>query len=202
MSQTSDEATHEPFRKLYESSDSQWGNTSGPGSDAFYTTDYRGFLSKFIRLNSIKSVTDVGCGDWQFSRFIDFGGARYLGLDVVDSVIRRNLERYRTDSITFQKMPENAASIQPGDLLIMKDVLQHLPDERILHFKTTLFSKFKHCLLINSFRKLNTPQNVDIPAGSFRCLDLTQQPYNFSGTYLMEFGSPVWERVRVFLFKS
>ena len=197
-----DEARSEPFRKHYEDPDSQWGNTSGPGSDSFHTAEYRSFLGKFICLNSIRSVVDVGCGDWQSSRFIDFGGARYTGFDVVESVIARNNKLYGNDLVGFHLMPSDMMSVQAGDLLIMKDVLQHLSDQVILRMQQTLFPKFRNILLVNSYRKLDTPQNIDIDTGSFRCLDLKAAPYSFPGVYLMEYGSPVWERVRVFLYRT
>ncbi len=193
------EPDREAFRKHYEDPDSAWGNTSGPGSDAFYTTDYRGFLSKFIRLNGVRSVVDIGCGDWQFSRFIDFADARYLGLDLVESVIERNAARYAGHGIEFRVMPADMTHVPGGDLLIMKDVLQHLSNDLVFAFFRTVFPKFRWCLLTNSYRKLDTPANVDIPNGSFRCLDLTAEPFEFRGTYVMEFGSSVWERVRTLL---
>lgn len=190
----------EPFKKYYDGSDPQWGHTSGPGSDPFYTADYRTLISKFIRLNAVNSVVEVGCGDWQFSRFIDFSGASYTGFDVVDSIIRSNLTRYQTDQIGFRLMPSELTDVPSANLLIMKDVLQHLSDEIINTFRTLVFPKFKHCLLTNSYRKLDTPQNLDIPTGEFRCLDLTKSPFSFPGIYLMEFGSTVWEYIRVFYY--
>lgn len=199
MSQSNIEPDREAFRKHYEDPDSAWGNTSGPGSDAFYTTDYRAFLSKFIRLNAVRSVVDIGCGDWQFSRFIDFGDARYLGLDLVESVIQRNAARYAGNRVEFRVMPADMAHVPGGDLLIMKDVLQHLSNDLIFAFFRTVFPRFRWCLLTNSYRKLDTAANIDIPNGSFRCLDLTAEPFEFRGTYMMEFGSSVWERVRTLL---
>ena len=187
----------EPFQKFYDGSDSQWGNSSGPGSDSFHTTDYRALITKFIRLNSISSIVDIGCGDWQFSRFIDMGGANYVGLDVVRSVVERNRIKYESANVNFGLMPDRLDNIPQADLLIMKDVLQHLPNSMIFEFQKSVFAKFKHCLLTNSFKKLDTTCNIDIPAGEFRCLDLLASPFNFRGTYILEFGSSVWEHIRV-----
>ena len=188
----------ERFRQYYEAEHSDWGNTSGPGSDSFHTIEYRSFVSKFVRLNNILRITDVGCGDWQFSRFIDFGSSDYIGYDVVDSVIKTNNERYAS-RIMFSMMPDNLGDIRGGDLLLMKDVLQHLSDTDIYKFRDEVFPKFKFCLITNSFNKLDTPQNVDIESGSFRCLDLTAKPYQINGCYVLDFGSAVWERIRVLL---
>jgi len=87
-------------------------------------------------------------------------------------------------------------------LLIMKDVLQHLPNDEIIKFRDVLLPRFRFCLIANSFEKVNTQKNVDITVGSFRCLDLTLPPYNFRGCYILEFGSAAWERIRVLLLSN
>lgn len=202
MHDSDDQTQAHVFQKYYDGSDPQWGDSSGPGSDPFYTIDYRSLVSKFIRLNVINSVVDVGCGDWQFSRFIDFAGAGYVGFDVVESIVHRNTAQYATTMVEFRVMPADLADVPQGDLLIMKDVLQHLSNENIHLFHKLVFPKFKHCLLTNSFRKIETSQNTDVQAGDFRCIDLTKPPFDFRGTYLLEFGSTVWERIRVFHYTA
>jgi hypothetical protein len=61
----------------------RWTNGSGPGSHPDSTIEYRAFLARFMEANEVGSVTDLGCGDWQFSRYIDWSRASYTGLDVV-----------------------------------------------------------------------------------------------------------------------
>jgi len=41
------------------------------------TGPYRTSLEDFIRANGVRSVLDYGCGDWQFSRLIDWQQAFY-----------------------------------------------------------------------------------------------------------------------------
>jgi len=195
-------AIAEAFRRHYEDDTSHWGNQSGPGSDPFFTIEYRCFVDKFIRMNKIKTIVDIGCGDWQFSRFLNLEGVNYIGFDVVPSVIEMNRKTFTRDNVRFEMMPAAMEEIPQGDLLLMKDVLQHLPNGTIAEFKEIIFPKFKHCLLTNSFIKLNTGQNMDIEPGGFRCLDLAASPYGFSGSYVLEFSSPVWERIRTFLIQS
>src|ERR1044071_6230601 len=79
-----------------------WDYRSGEGSLPKHTKGYRRFLERFIRDRQIKSVVDYGCGDWQFSRLINWDGVRYLGLDIVDSLIEHHLKTYRKDNITFE----------------------------------------------------------------------------------------------------
>ncbi len=57
--------------------------------------EYRAFVQQFMSRNSVRSVVDLGCGEWQFSRLIDWTGVRYLGVDVVPAVIEKNRPRFR-----------------------------------------------------------------------------------------------------------
>jgi len=210
MSMPGDAKTHNPspiaedaeaFRKKYEEDGSDWGKNSGPGSNPYHTIDYVAFLSKFIHMNRVRTIVDIGCGDWQFSRQINFGGASYLGLDIVPSVIERNKAMHARSGVDFALMPKTPDGLPAADLLLIKDVLQHLPDAMIEVYAKLVFPRFRFCLVTNSFTKLNTPTNVDIRAGDFRCLDLTAPPFNLRGAYVLEFSSGVWERLRTLLIQ-
>ena len=192
-------AIREAFRRHYETDDSHWGGHSGGGSLPYWNIEYRAFLERFIHLNHIRSIVDIGCGDWQFSRFLNFEGIEYRGLDVVASVVDRNRARFGSPNVTFELMPGDLSLLPSADLVIMKDVLQHLPDNNIMEFKDVL-DRYPRALVSNSYRKLNTPTNVDIAPGDFRCLDLTKPPYNFSGNYVLEFSTPLFEEIRTLLY--
>jgi SAM-dependent methyltransferase len=189
----------EAFRRHYDVALSDWGGHSGAGSDAFHTTPYRAFVDRFMRMNGVRNVVDVGCGDWQFSRLMNFDGIDYLGLDVVPELVARNQERFGGPGRRFAEMPATLANVPGGDLLLMKDVLQHLPDATIAAFATEVVPRFRWALLTNSFEKLDTPRNTDTEAGGFRCLDLAAAPHGWRGAYVLEFSSPLWERIRSFL---
>lgn len=179
-----------------------WGAGSGPGSYPYFTIEYRAFLQRFISLNGVTSIMDIGCGDWQFSRFIDFSGARYLGLDVARSVIERNIATFASDSVRFEVMPEDPADLPTADLVIIKDVLQHLPDADIRSLLAAVLPKVKFALLTNSYEKINTERNYDIGShGDFRCIDLTSAPYHYGGAYVFEYWALPWERIRTLLIQ-
>ena len=71
-----------------------WLFGSGTGSLAINNKPYISFLNKFIKENNIKSVIDIGCGDWQISENIDWSNIKYLGIDVVQSVIDKNVQTH------------------------------------------------------------------------------------------------------------
>src|SRR5262249_54067998 len=108
-----------------------WGFGSGHGSLPRVTKPYSLFLQNFIRNNPIQTVVDYGCGDWQFSRIIDWDGIHYVGLDVSDELIVRNRRRYGTTTVRFELSPQKCADLPSGDLLLVKDVLQHLPNSYV-----------------------------------------------------------------------
>src|SRR5579871_398362 len=78
------EAVSQTFSKIYEAN--EWGYGSGVGSLPLNNVDYIKFLKLFIERNTIRSVVDFGCGDWQFSRFINWAGITYTGFDIVEDV--------------------------------------------------------------------------------------------------------------------
>ena len=82
-------------------------------------------VSRTRLATEISRIVDFGCGDWQSSKLIDWGGATYLGIDVVSDLIDRNEKCFTTEKVSFK----NSDSLlgEKGDLLIVKDVLQHLP---------------------------------------------------------------------------
>lgn len=168
-----------------------WGNGSGSGSLPEATTPYREFLQRFISENGIRSVIDLGCGDWQFSKLIDWSGVKYHGFDVAESVVEKNREAYGTDKITFSVM-ENYHLIPAADLLIIKDVLQHLSNQEIDRIIKQLIPRFKLTLVTNCVPPIRTSFhrssmfNRDIETGDFRFLDLRRPPFNCKAELLLE----------------
>ncbi len=67
---------------------------SGGGSELENVLPYYQYLTNFIQEHHIRSVVDLGCGDWTFSKCIDWTGIDYIGYDVVESVIEKNRQKY------------------------------------------------------------------------------------------------------------
>lgn len=165
----------EKFNKIYK--DKLWGHGSGEGSLAENTIAYRDFLQGFIERKNISSILDFGCGDWQFSKYINWGDRAYLGVDVVSSVIANNNRNFKTKRIKFQKIQEGY-KLPPADLLIVKDVLQHWTNGDTIKFLTQLY-KFKYILITNdNYPAHNTNKELDENYGFFRPIDLRTYPFN------------------------
>lgn len=159
------------------------GGGSGSGSSPILLKGYMRFLSEFIKLNNIKTISDVGCGDWQFSKLLDFSEIdKYIGYDVVESLIQKNIREFKKHNIDFKYYTGNFDEVEGADLVICKDVLQHLPDSEIHKFLKIL-PKFKYALIANDTstykEKLNKPLEQDILlSGCGRTLDLKLPPFS------------------------
>ena len=170
------------FEKIYDKNKWQFG--SGEGSLEKYTRKYRFFLENFLAAYKIKSVLDFGCGDWQFSKYIDWNGIQYHGVDIVESVIIHHQREYQTDSIRFSLIGEDYEP-EAADLFIIKDVFQHWSNEKILNFLPQL-KKCKYALITNC-GDLPQFQNKDIKDGGFRTLDLSKEPFGLKGNNVFSF---------------
>lgn len=172
------------FTKIYDKQ--VWKNGSGVGSTPHYNEFYMNFLHGFLKEKSIKTVLDIGCGDWQFSKFIDWTGIDYNGIDVVQHVVDYNNDHYGRENIKFFHMDATITKL-PGefDLVIIKDVLQHWSNETIIEFMNKLTKQgHKHILITNTatsnFYK-NTNKGVNRSIDNkyhYAKLDATDYPLN------------------------
>ena len=173
------------FQEIYESN--EWVHGSGEGSLDVHTRGYRAFLQNFLAEKQIRSVVDMGCGDWQFSQLVDWRGIDYRGYDVAPFVIERNSEVHGRDGVAFALYSGDAAELPAADLLIAKDVLQHLPNQAVLGILPHL-AKYKYALLTNCTDPKDRDRvNGDIPLGGFRYLDLRLPPFNLEATLVYTF---------------
>lgn len=181
----------EVFSRIYQ--EGRWGFNgegeahSGGGSTAQHTALYRQFLQNFLQDHGIKSVVDLGCGDWEFSRMICWDEIDYRGYDVVPSVIEKNRIRYQKEKVQFFVGDGTVTDLPAADLLICKDVLQHLPYEDIQAVIQQL-PKYQYCLITNDVdsRTLSS-HNPQTNRGGYRPIDLTAPPFFLSGTKILSY---------------
>lgn len=160
--------THkEIFTHIYDAN--IWGG-SGGGSTPENTVEYRFLLQAFLAQKNIKSIVDYGCGDWSFSRLMDWSGIDYLGIDCVESVIKSNIEKYAKENIQFS-LPIPLFS---ADLLILKDVLQHWSNDSITTFLDFNWKANKYILITNT--QSQSFDNEDIETGQTRGLSAKFYP--------------------------
>jgi SAM-dependent methyltransferase len=204
--------TTEAFRSIYRNSTWAFGQSkSGPGSDPKPTRRFRRFLAGFLRQRDVRSVVDLGCGDWTSTRLIDWSGIDYLGLDVVPEVVQANRQRHARPGIRFD-VADLASDdpLPPADLAICKDVLQHLPIADVRRFLAKL-GAYKTALLVNDRRgryactwrniwlgRPFTGINEDAAPGDYRPLRLLEAPFHLRAEIVLRyrcgFGEDRWTK--------
>ena len=135
-----------------------WGGGSGTGSKM--TMDNQWYLKKIqdiIKDKDIKTILDVGCGDWEIMKNLSYEGLVYDGIDIVKSVIDDN-KTYESNNIRFYHKNILKEDIENYDLIIIKDVLQHLEDYDIIKIMDKLMKKAKYILCVNGYKFGRTPE--------------------------------------------
>jgi hypothetical protein len=167
-----------------------------PGADSTNknTVAYREFLQKFLIDHEIKTVLDVGCGDWNFSRLLDWSGIKYVGIDVSDLALER-AEEFSSDNIKFYELDAISCDLPDADLVILKDVIQYWSNNEILEFLPKL-KKFKKVLVVGSMLENDALMiNHETTFGEYHDIDLSQPPFALSGSNVFFFEGKVWKYV-------
>ena len=136
-----------------------WGGGSGTGSKMSRNNKkYIEKLQNVIEEKEIHTICDVGCGDWEFSQHIDFLGKKYLGIDCIPDVVKKNQEKFTKDNITFEHKVIGKGYLPKGyDLIIIKDVIQHWTDEDIVSFFEPILKNNKYVFCTNGFKFMRDP---------------------------------------------
>jgi SAM-dependent methyltransferase len=162
-----------------------YGTESGPGSSIECSKPYLDFLKEFCQKYNIKSILDLGCGDFNLMRHFDFVGIDYLGIDIVDHVILKNQQLYESVNIKFksQSIIDYVGNVN-FDLILCKDVLQHLSQTNVL--KILNIKNYKYALYTNDF---SGNVNNDVEDGTYSPIDLLKHPYNINCECVFEWQS-------------
>jgi hypothetical protein len=162
---------------------------SGDGSHKAEIVDgYISKVSEFLRkFNGKIIIVDIGCGDFNIGSKICDLASKYIACDVVPAVINSNKQKYRYANVKFQVLDATNETLPGGDIIILRQVLQHLSNIDIEKVLRSIEHKFKY-LIFTDHQPLNPnwKPNIDKQTGSnirneFNSgLDLTAEPFNLS----------------------
>jgi SAM-dependent methyltransferase len=132
--------TKEAFTRIYRQN--LWGDGkapagepsfySGPGSDESVARPYTDRVKTFITEHNIRTVVDLGCGDFRVGRLIANPSILYTGVDIVEPLIASNAARFANDHIAFRCLDIARDEPPDADLCLVREVLQHLSNGQIL----------------------------------------------------------------------
>jgi hypothetical protein len=105
------------------------GTRSGPGSTLETTGELRRWLPRLFSALDITEIVDIPCGEWGFMQRVDLSRVRYVGYDVVPDIVQANRSRF--PKVNFRQLDLTQGVPQQSDLLICKDLFQHLSNDQI-----------------------------------------------------------------------
>lgn len=169
------------FNKIY--TESLWGYKSGRGSDPEVVASWINIVNEYLSKEDIKTILDLGCGDWRIGKTLNLQNKKYLGVDT-SSVIIEEVSSYSSENIKFVCEDIEEMSFPEVDLVLIKDVLQHLPTKSIINIVDKIIKSSRYALLCNDFTDLN---NKDIIAGQHRPINLNAEPFSYGFDEIVSF---------------
>jgi hypothetical protein len=143
--------TSEVFSTIY--NENIWGGNkgefySGAGTYDPDTSVYIEKLIRFIRENNINSICEVGCGDFTIMKKVltQIPNVKYIGMDVVPELIAHHELKFQTSNIHFKTIDAIVDPLPPSDLIIIRQVLQHLKNDAI-HKILQKVKSYKYALI-------------------------------------------------------
>ncbi|TCT06198.1 class I SAM-dependent methyltransferase [Aquabacter spiritensis] len=127
-------SAEEVFSEIYATN--QWGGAkgdlySGSGTHSGAALQYVEMVNAFITQAGVRSVVDIGCGDFHIGRLIRCPD--YTGVDVVPAVVARNQAAFGGAGRRFVQCDvAGEGGVPPGDLCLVRQVFQHLSNDQIL----------------------------------------------------------------------
>jgi len=173
----------EDFERIYATD--KWGKGSGTGSSPRYCQRYLAYLADL--LPHVRTVLDLGCGDWQLYSGFSWQGVEYTGVDIMKRLVVNNAVNHMTH--TFIQADFSRPAVLRGlfdnagfDLVLLKDVAQHWNDVEIhVWLQAMLELPFKTLLVTNNWRHFRSPQRNSEP----RSID---NPYRWAPIDFRRYG--------------
>ena len=143
-----------------------------PGSTKTLSMPYINYINNFIDQNNIKTILDIGCGDGLMLSNIGLkDDVKITGIDVSKIAINQAKHKFKDKSNYnfFNIDAMNYKHYENYDLVLIKDVFQHLPYRDIYNIITSCSSKSKYYIVCN-----DVPSTAkDIHRGHHRPIDIT-----------------------------
>ncbi len=159
---------------------------SGAGSHADEAvTPYVSAVCGFLKsLEEKLDAVDLGCGDFAIGSRIRPYCGKYIAADVVEGLIKRNKEKYVNMGVEFRAMDIINDDLPKGDVVFIRQVLQHLSNSEIAKVVAKLPTRYRFLILTEHLPLSDSfAPNLDKAHGFDIRLELEKEP---SGIVLTE----------------
>ena len=169
----------EKFSGIY--ADNTFGGNksrSGEGSDLIQTAIIRHKLPILVQELGIKSFMDAPCGDWFWMKETALNVAEYVGIDIVEKLIKINNLHYGSASHKFLCLNLAEDPLPKADLIFCRDCLVHLNFHDIRKVIANFRRSQSTYLLTTTFT--SRQKNADLVGKDvWRTLNFQTAPFNF-----------------------
>lgn len=168
------------FTDIYHNNEwSSKESISGMGSTLKFTSGARQFLPAIFDEYNFRHLLDLACGDFNWMKTITQHLETYMGLDIVEPLIKSNLDKYwQMNWIDFDcKDIVNDKIDGTYDVVIAKDVLVHLSNKDIVKVFDHIRAADIEYVIVTNFDGLE--KNTDIETGDWRPINFELAPFNF-----------------------
>jgi hypothetical protein len=99
---------------------------SGGGSTLEQTRVISREIPLLLNELGVSDFLDVPCGDLNWMRHVDLGDVKYIGGDVVQSIVDKNVVEYGSEKRIFQRINIITGPLPVADIIFCRDCLVHL----------------------------------------------------------------------------
>lgn len=154
-----------------------WGadeSVSGLGSEDSATLRLRQELPRLLTDLGAETFLDIPCGDFGWLSKADLPVKRYIGADLVESLVQANRAKYGKE---FMRLDLCADELPRADVVFCRDCLVHLSFANIQRAVQNLKRSGSTWLLTTTF--LECDRNDDIQNGDWRMLNFELAPFGW-----------------------
>lgn len=168
-----------------------WGNNdsdfySGIGSHhPEIVNPYIDVVSSYLEtFESPPVICDLGCGDFNVGKNLVQYADKYIGVDIVEDLIEYNSRTFNHNNLDFQCLDIAADDLPVADIVILRQVLQHLSNDEIQAILSKLYN-YRFLILTEHLPKGEFVPNKEIISGQGTRLkkqsgvNLLAPPFNF-----------------------
>jgi glycosyltransferase involved in cell wall biosynthesis len=152
---------------------------SGEGSDLVQTALIRFELPRIVKQYGIKTFLDAPCGDWCWMKETELGVDQYIGVDIVETMIKQNRKEYGNPSRSFLCLNIAEDSLPKADLIFSRDCLVHLTFEDALEIIANFKKSGATYLLTTTFVNRTKNNNLVGKDLFWRPLNMRLAPFYF-----------------------
>jgi SAM-dependent methyltransferase len=155
-----------------------WGcgpTVSGTGATLAETEQIRRFLPSIIAELSVRTMLDLGCGDFWWLRTLPLD-IDYIGADIVPELVAVNQKEHGSASRSFVCLDAVSDPLPRVDLIFSRSVLVHLSNRSVKRALANIRASGSKYLLTTTFDQHAV--NDDIVTGMWRPLNLQAPPFS------------------------